>query len=255
MWREGRSWRLALSLAGTALLIGCGGAIHGSPSDSPTGCSYDGQSHQVGDAFPATDGCNSCSCEADGSVGCTEKACDSCQSLVARYGTQTELAHQCDSTLPNPCNLQVSQHLACGCETFVVADAWNQSEADTLQKSYDAMKCAAGLQCEPCATPLGAHCSAAGICVSDYEPAPGPACKVNGVVYPDGASNIPDPVSCNTCVCQAGELACDNQLCPKPCPEGTLFARGCAKCGPTDACLVVESACMPTCTDTCDAGF
>ena len=31
-------------------------------------CSYDGEPYQAGDAFPATDGCNTCSCGADGVV-------------------------------------------------------------------------------------------------------------------------------------------------------------------------------------------
>ena len=31
--------------------------------------------HEVGDSFPADDGCNTCFCGKDGMVGCTEKAC------------------------------------------------------------------------------------------------------------------------------------------------------------------------------------
>lgn len=257
MWCAGNGWRL--SLVGTALLLGCGGTTRGSPNDSPPdspiSCSYDGRSYQVGDGFPATDGCNSCSCEADGSVGCTERGCESCESIATRYGTLTELARRCDPAAPNQCTQPVFEGLLCGCDTFVAVGAWNQSEVDALQQAYSAMNCGAGVTCGACAPPPRAHCSPAGRCVDDDEPEPGPACKVNGVVYPDGASNIPDPVSCNTCVCQAGQLACDNASCPKPCPAGTLFAQSCAECGPTDACLVVELGCMPTCTDACDAGF
>lgn len=39
-------------------------------------CEYDGQPYFVGDTFPAVDGCNTCSCEEDGSVSCTEIACE-----------------------------------------------------------------------------------------------------------------------------------------------------------------------------------
>lgn len=38
-------------------------------------CVYDGQTYLSGDEFPATDGCNTCSCGPDGVVACTEIAC------------------------------------------------------------------------------------------------------------------------------------------------------------------------------------
>lgn len=39
------------------------------------GCSYDGELYAPGDSFPSTDGCNTCSCMNDGGVACTEMAC------------------------------------------------------------------------------------------------------------------------------------------------------------------------------------
>ncbi len=41
-----------------------------------TDCVYAGQSYSPGQSFPAVDGCNTCTCQEDGSVGCTELACD-----------------------------------------------------------------------------------------------------------------------------------------------------------------------------------
>ncbi len=41
-------------------------------------CNYNGKEYKNGEAFPAGDGCNECSCE-DGKVTCTEKACDECE--------------------------------------------------------------------------------------------------------------------------------------------------------------------------------
>jgi hypothetical protein len=38
-------------------------------------CSYGGKTYAVGDSFPATDGCNTCSCGEGGSVACTKIAC------------------------------------------------------------------------------------------------------------------------------------------------------------------------------------
>lgn len=259
MWCASNWWRLSLvgtALVGTALLLGCGATTHSSPKDAPASCSYAGRSYQPGDAFPATDGCNSCGCAQDGSVSCTERGCESCESIASRYGTLMDLARKCDPAAPNQCVERVFEGLQCGCDTFVVGGAWNQSEADSLQQAYSAMNCGAGVACGECSPPERAYCSPEGRCVDDYEPAPGPGCKVNGVVYPDGASAVPDPVSCNPCVCQAGELACDDAVCPKPCPAGTAFAQGCAECSSKYGCLVVESACMPTCSDAaCEAGF
>jgi hypothetical protein len=47
------------------------GGAGGAPAGS---CTYDGQTYAAGSSFPATDGCNTCSC-ADGMVACTEMAC------------------------------------------------------------------------------------------------------------------------------------------------------------------------------------
>ena len=94
-----------LGLAGAILTIGCGsdstpgpsggaggqagggtqttGGSGGSDSSETGGvggastgsCIYDGQTYAEGSSFPATDGCNTCSC-ANGMVMCTEMACD-----------------------------------------------------------------------------------------------------------------------------------------------------------------------------------
>jgi Kunitz/Bovine pancreatic trypsin inhibitor domain/von Willebrand factor type C domain len=76
------------------------------------------------------------------------------------------------------------------------------------------------------------------------------ACKVGDVVYPSGASGIPDPHSCNTCTCLDGELGCTKVGCPSECPPNSVPDRGCASCGPTDACEVVEHGCFAVCTDS-----
>jgi hypothetical protein len=55
-------------LVAAALAAGCGGDFGGS-------CRYDGKIYRIGERFPATDGCNTCSCEAGGAVACTEIAC------------------------------------------------------------------------------------------------------------------------------------------------------------------------------------
>jgi hypothetical protein len=80
----------------------------------------------------------------------------------------------------------------------------------------------------------------------------GVACKVNGVVYPSGTSNIPDPVSCNSCSCEGGSLGCTTIGCHKDCPAGTAEGQRCAQCGIADGCDTVESGCLPACNDDSD---
>jgi hypothetical protein len=41
----------------------------------PAGCSYDNSFYSVGESFPSLDGCNTCTCGTEGSVGCTKRAC------------------------------------------------------------------------------------------------------------------------------------------------------------------------------------
>jgi len=59
------------------IVNGCYGECVDRFTCAPTAgtCSYEGQTYQPGDSFPASDGCNTCSCGADGTVACTLKAC------------------------------------------------------------------------------------------------------------------------------------------------------------------------------------
>lgn len=237
---------LALLVATSA----CGGRQ--ATSAGAASCDYDGKTYPDGASFPSADGCNSCSCEA-GSVACTTRACaPSCSDISTRYGAAVDAAKTCDPAAANPCSKSFVEGLACGCSTFVNAQRQQElDEATALQADYAAFSCQQGVVCGPCRAPLAAHCSSQGRCQDDYDE---PSCKVGGVVYPSGASNIEDPFSCNQCSCSAGSLLCTEIGCPKPCPEGTQPGTSCAECGPTDACLIVEHACLPTCSDACADG-
>jgi hypothetical protein len=78
------------------------------------------------------------------------------------------------------------------------------------------------------------------------------ACEVGETVYSSGTDGIDDPISCNTCSCFEGELACTDIACPVPCPMGTAFAVSCAQCGPADGCEIVRYSCLPSCDDQAD---
>ena len=53
-------------------------------SDSASICFYNGKEYEVGDSFPAEDGCNTCSCGSDLMVACTSMACE-CRDGEKRY--------------------------------------------------------------------------------------------------------------------------------------------------------------------------
>ena len=89
-------------------------------------------------------------------------------------------------------------------------------------------------------------------------PAPG-SCVVDGVVYPDGAGNIPASDGCNICACANGTLRCTLRACPVPKACGARAGNTCASneycayteglyCGGADA----EATCRPR-PEVCDA--
>jgi hypothetical protein len=89
-----------------------------SVKSAPATCSYNGQTYQVGDNFPATDTCNTCSCSADGQAACTKKAC-TCNPATETNRTYVGTPEQC-MVIRYSCQVgQVpfSNGCGCGCET------------------------------------------------------------------------------------------------------------------------------------------
>jgi hypothetical protein len=68
-----------------AFLVACGPSVSDDGVDT---CQVGDQSYAEGDTFPAPDGCNTCSCQADGSMACTEMGCvDGCSYDGQHYNT------------------------------------------------------------------------------------------------------------------------------------------------------------------------
>lgn len=96
-------------------------------SSTPTGCDYGGEHYDEGDTFPATDGCNSCSCTS-GHARCTTRACPSCDPAH-------EPNHEYVSTSPSTCarirytctagSTPFSNDCGCGCERSSVTCSYN----------------------------------------------------------------------------------------------------------------------------------
>jgi hypothetical protein len=64
---------LVLGFALGAALWSCGSDAERDP-DSEADCIHNGTPHEIGETYPAGDGCNSCMCTTSGSV-CTLRAC------------------------------------------------------------------------------------------------------------------------------------------------------------------------------------
>lgn len=219
-------------------------------------CVYGGKTHPIGLSFPSDDGCNTCSCSAAGQVSCTNLACAACQGIADAYAAAVDSARICDPKQTAQCTMRFADTLACACGTFVNPENGAAiAEAQALQSKYEGLSCGGEVVCEPCLPQLAGVCSTMGRCEPITDPrAGGTACKVNGVVYASGQGGIPDPTSCNKCSCSNGQLSCTEIYCPVACPPNTAYGTQCAECGPTDACLVVEHGCLPTCVDTCSNG-
>jgi hypothetical protein len=174
-------------------------------------CIYDGHRHRLGESFPSSDGCNTCTCTSRGVI-CTERAC------------------------------AIDAGSANGC----VYDGKTYKDGDSFPSSDGCNACACNAGSVICtARACQLDCSAKGAC----GPAPGmpnwlcadgstggPVCEpVNGTCGwqihqceckdASGASHKPGETwsdGCNTCACdQQGYAACTARACACP-PNGTV---------------------------------
>jgi len=222
-------------------------------------CHQGNQTYQPGDSFPAADGCNTCSCQQAGEIACTQVACaETCGQLDAQYDAAFASAKTCNPGQPNQCTQLVVAGHPCSAPTF-----FNRDQAEALATLSSVQDQLGQRQCDgpppPCLAPIAptaGYCSSAGSCEDDRTPPVQPvSCLVGGVYYASGAMGIPDPASCNTCMCDNGQLRCTEKDCPNDCPAGTAFGSQCAQCGPADGCQIVEFGCLPQCTSTCANGL
>jgi len=177
-----------------------------------------------------------------------------CAAAVAASAQSFVDAGVCDPNADvEQCTQKVSEGIGCSCPAFV-----NPANSDAIAvltssaQQYQDAGCTFNAVCGACLAPIRGQCGADGHCMQ-VGPGSGRSCKVNGVVYADGESDIPSPVDlCNTCSCYDGNLACTLADCgPKPCPEGQSYGQACAECGPTDACDVIEYGCFWPCSAGC----
>jgi hypothetical protein len=228
---------LLLSLSAVSLQIGCGGNAEtsdcvngktncspgdgdgdgdgdGSDGDMSTTCSMGDQMYDDGDEVPGPDACTQCYCD-EGEITC---ASDGCAPEPEEFCDLPFEAGPCRASIPvfwhNPATGECEQATYGGC--------------DGNENRFEAPS-----ECQ-------ANC--------ESEPSGGASCVVDGVTYPDGATGVPDPTSCNECICVDGVVeSCTEIFCPKECEEGYQFVTECVECGPTDACLKTQTICRPKC--------
>ena len=104
---------LAVGLFGlVGAFVGCSGSV----STGSDGCNYNGKSYAVGDKFPASDGCNQCSCGEGGEAQCTLVGCEPgpdsgpyCSVGAQRYAVGQQVSNDgC-----NTCTCTSSGQIAC----------------------------------------------------------------------------------------------------------------------------------------------
>jgi len=216
------------------------------------GCVHGGKTYLPGQTFD--DECNTCTCGADGTVLCTLGECPvQCSDVQTQYAEALKRAKACDPKLSiNQCTSTVSGAIGCGCPTPV--NSANAKALDDLGRITDSAAPACLTLCTPCVEFPGVPiCGVMGSC-EVASTGPGAAsCKVAGVVYAHGTSGIKNPFLCDApCSCDDGKLvACAKKVCPSEagCPNGSTPGTQCVQCGPTDACQVVETLCLQSCSD------
>jgi hypothetical protein len=249
------------------------------PDPDPEGCMYAGEQHDVGDSFPSDDGCNTCSCQEDGQVACTERACvGGCGGLAGVVCAQGEycsypedaLCGAADATgtcepMPDACDQQYDP--VCGCD--------DRTYGNACEAALNGVSVARTGECDPpgtggscggiaavqCAT--GDYCNFDGNCVpratGTCTPIPqacdlqyDPVCGCDGETYGNACAAALSGMS----VAQAGECAPDGGpgsgdtcggLAGLDCPDGEYcnFPES-AQCGAADqtgTCAAIPTVC------------
>jgi len=158
-------------------------------SDAGTGvCIYNGSVNMPGTTFPSSDGCNTCSCDASGSVVCTKRACPA------------------DAGAPPPPDGSPAS-------SCITSDGAVYADGSTWKTPDGCQECA----CKAGLTYCSVFCSAdAGTGMADGGTTTMPPyCTYAGLGFQIGDS-FTAADGCNTCFCTKAGIACTLNVCPAP---------------------------------------
>jgi hypothetical protein len=134
------------------------------------------------------------------------------------------------------------------CEVEAVRSSIENEVYNAVERSCAKL---APLNCGCLARPREARCIE-GRCTLLHEST---SCGLEGKVVADQGDVVPDPFSCNSCVCQRdGTLRCDTAACPRPCSAGMRPGVTCDVCGYNENCDQLRTACLPECDTSADCG-
>ena len=170
-----------------------------SDSDDNDTCEFNGNTFDAGDSFPASDGCNTCTCESGGAISCTEAACTTgCTHNGNLYQPGDTFADDCNTcTCEAGGNVSCTQ-IACNEPTTCEYEGTTYNQGDM----FDAID-----GCNTC------ECLEDSMVACTDMACPGD-CTYNGMDYMVGES-FPAIDMCNTCTCDApGMVTCTQMMCP-----------------------------------------
>lgn len=192
------------------------------------GCAYGGAFYSYGESFPATDGCNTCTC-IEGGVVCTKILCPSPKGCtydgkvyaVGDYFWSTDGCNKCGCAEGGVVGCT---KMACTGDGCWIEGAYH--EPGTSFPSLDG--------CNTCT------CQKGGAVLCTLK-ACAPTCEYAGKSYVEGQS-FPSTDGCNTCTCMNGGVACTEMACA--CDAKTEWWNKYVGNSP-DECKLVKFVCEP----------
>jgi hypothetical protein len=214
-----RSSVLSVVLIPLTLVVACGGTmvkigendmkLQKNPDGSSTGngqtCTYGGTTVNVGQSFPSPDGCNQCTCAADGAY-CTERACAGDAGLCIYDGKTYKPGDSFPSTDGcNSCGCSADGLVACTKKACAL-DCSATASCKGPRPGAPNIQCADGTVGGPVCADIGGAC---GWTMRSCE------CKdANGGVHKAGETWDD---GCNSCSCdQQGYAMCTARACACP---------------------------------------
>ena len=198
---------VVLAAVAGLLAAGCG-------DDAVETCEYAGKTHEVGDLFPSSDGCNMCGCESGGEVVCTNRACsseDGCDDdgVIRDEGERWSAAGGCSS-----CVCSSSGTITCSMTGDCEATCSYGGKRFEPGDSFPAVD-----GCNTCS------CDESGE-VGCTQVACGGSCEYAGESFPVGSS-FKATDGCNECTC-AGDrsVKCTTDSCDRCMYNGRSYAEG-----------------------------